>query len=152
LDCLPTANLDDYEPFGFRDGISQPQLDWSRQRTTGSDELTYNNVVALGEFLLGYPNEYGKYTDRPLLDPAERGAGDLLPAEEHPGRKDLGRNGAYLVMRQLEQDVRGFWRFLDGVAKSDESERLRLAEAMVGRTTEGEPLVPLSAKAIPGID
>jgi deferrochelatase/peroxidase EfeB len=48
--------------------------------------------------------------------------------------------------------VRGFWRFLDGVSKSDESARLRLAEAMVGRTTEGKPLVPLSASVVPGIE
>jgi deferrochelatase/peroxidase EfeB len=152
LHCLPTANLDGYEPFGFKDGISQPQIDWSRQRTTSKDELTYTNIVALGEFLLGYPNEYGKYTDRPLLNPSERGAGDLLPAEEYPGKKDLGRNGTYLVMRQLEQDVRGFWRFLDGASKSNETERLRLGEAMVGRTTEGKPLVPLSSNVIPGIE
>jgi hypothetical protein len=26
------------------------------------------NVLALGEVLLGYANEYGKYTNRPLLD------------------------------------------------------------------------------------
>ncbi len=31
--------------------------------------LDYSNIAALGEFLLGYPNEYNKYTERPLLDP-----------------------------------------------------------------------------------
>ena len=36
--------------------------------STGS-QIDYSNVVALGEFLLGYPNEYNKYTDRPLIDP-----------------------------------------------------------------------------------
>ncbi|MGH9663656.1 MAG: Dyp-type peroxidase [Bryobacteraceae bacterium] len=151
LVILPTENLGGYEPFGFKDGISQPQIDWRRQRTIGKDELVYTNVVTPGEFLLGYPNEYGKYTDRPLLEPAERGADRLLHAEDQPGKMDLGRNGTYLVMRQLEQDVSGFWRFLEGAAKSDAPERLRLAARIVGRTTEGEPLVPLNAKAIPGI-
>jgi len=29
---LGTANLDGVEPFGFADGISQPQIDWAQQR------------------------------------------------------------------------------------------------------------------------
>jgi deferrochelatase/peroxidase EfeB len=152
LACLPTSDLKNHEPFGFRDGVSQPEIDWPRQRNTAGDELTYTNIVALGEFLLGYPNEYGKYTDRPVIDSTEKVSEDLLTAEDQPGKKDLARNGTYVVLRQLEQDVRGFWRFLDGASKSDEAKRLRLGEAMVGRTTEGQPLVALSASAIPGID
>ncbi len=152
LACLPTSNLHNNEPFGFRDGISQPDIDWPRQRTPGTTELTYTNIVALGEFLLGYPNEYGKYTDRPLLDPLEEYADYLLSAEDDPSRKDLCRNGTYLVIRQLEQDVRGFWRFADQAAKSDPKERLRLAEAMVGREIGGDPLAPLNPSAIPGVD
>ena len=148
---LPTNDFEGYEPFGFKDGISQPEVDWQRQRSPSQDELTYTNLVALGEFLLGYPNEYGKYTTRPLLDAGAKGADGLLPAEDQPGKKDLGRNGAYVVLRTLEQDVRGFWKFLDAAAKSDASERARLGSAAVGRTTEGEPLVPLSQTAIPGI-
>ena len=51
----------------------------------------YGNLLSIGEFLLGYRNEYGLYTERPLL-PASRG--DLLPpAEEQPDLRDLGRNG-----------------------------------------------------------
>ncbi len=65
---LGTADLGGIEPFGFADGISQPQIDWGRQRDVTRPQLDYSNVVALGEFLLGYPNEYDKYTDRPLLD------------------------------------------------------------------------------------
>ncbi len=52
------------------DGISQPRLDWDRTLPTGDhDQLEYSNCSRLGEFLLGYPNEYGLYTPRPLLDP-----------------------------------------------------------------------------------
>ena len=108
---LGTSNLDGDEPFGFADGISQPEIDWEQQRQTPCNQLEYTNVVALGEFLLGYRNEYGKITDRPLLDPDAANA-ELLPAVDVPDKKDLGRNGTYLVMRQLEQDVRGFWKFL----------------------------------------
>src|SRR6185369_14753736 len=99
--CLATSDLDGIEPFGFTDGISQPLLDWERKRVARDAERTeYSNLCCLGEVLLGYPNEYGGYTDRPLLDRAA--AGPMLPsAEDAPDRADLGRNGSYLVLRQL---------------------------------------------------
>jgi deferrochelatase/peroxidase EfeB len=51
----------------------------------------------------------------------------------------------------LRQDVRGFWQFLDKQTNSDPVERRKLAEAMVGRTMDGRPLVPMSSRPIPGI-
>jgi deferrochelatase/peroxidase EfeB len=70
---------------------------------------------------------------------------------DQPQKKDLGRNGTYLVMRQLEQDVRGFWQFVDKAAHADPEKRVRLAEAMVGRALDGAPLVAVQDKPIPGI-
>jgi Dyp-type peroxidase family len=135
---LGTSDLQGHEPFGFRDGISQPLIEGLSK--TGSPEITHR----FGEFVLGYPNEYGRYTDRPILDPAadpER----LLPVEPETRRPDLGRNGTYLVFRQLSQDVHGFWRFLDHATKcadgsSDPVRRIRLAAKMVGRWPGGAPL------------
>jgi deferrochelatase/peroxidase EfeB len=43
-------------------------------------------------------------------------------------------------MRQLRQDVQGFWTELDRQANGDADLRERLAAAMVGRTKNGEPL------------
>jgi deferrochelatase/peroxidase EfeB len=152
LDCLPTSNLFGAEPFGFKDGISQPTLDWQRQRAPHGDQLEYGNLLTLGEFLLGYPNEYGKYTDRPLLN-SDAPASLMLPfAEDAPDKRDLGRNGAYLVLRQLQQDVRGFWRFLDGQAGSNLEARQSLADSMVGRRVNGDPLLPTSTQTIEGTD
>lgn len=152
LDCLPTSNLFGVEPFGFNDGISQPEPDWKRVRTPTKDQLEYGNLLTLGEFLLGYVNEYGKYTDRPLLDPGAS-ASSLLPfAEDAPDKRDLGRNGTYLVFRQLQQDVRGFWQFVESYADSDPHARQTLAEAMVGRRMNGDPLLPTTTQAIEGID
>jgi deferrochelatase/peroxidase EfeB len=149
--CLDTSNMGDQEPFGFRDGISQPEVDWPGERVVGGDEVSYSNVVSLGEFVLGYPNEYGKYTDRPLVRPQDDPADDLLPALDDPASKDLARNGTYLVLRQLEQDVRGFWQFLDRAAKGDAETRYQLGAAMVGRTRTGEPLMPDTGAAIAGV-
>ena len=147
---LKTADLDGIEPFGFADGISQPQLDWARQRDPTRPQIDYGNVVALGEFLLGYPNEYNKYTERPLLDPDPASA-NVLPAEDAPEKKDLGRNGTYLVMRDLQQDVRAFWQFVSQQTAGNVGAGEKLAAAMVGRTRTGDPLVPIQQEPIPGI-
>lgn len=150
VDWLQTENLDGVEPFGFTDGISQPQLDWQQQRRAPHSAFDYGNVVALGEFLLGYRNEYDKITDRPLLDINAASAG-LLPALDDPSKQDLGRNGSYLVLRQLEQDVRGFWQFVNQRAGGDRAAAQTLAAAMVGRTRTGAALVPIQPQPIAGI-
>jgi deferrochelatase/peroxidase EfeB len=142
LEELPTSDMHGREPFGFADGISQPQPDWDGTRHPGtSADLQYGNLITVGEFLLGYRNEYGQYTNRPLLDPGSSGAVDLPIAEDDPSRRDLGRNGSYLVFRELHQDVRGFWQYLIEQTGSREKS-IRLAEAMVGRRMSGEPLIP----------
>jgi deferrochelatase/peroxidase EfeB len=146
---LLTSTLGPNEPFGFMDGISQPEIDWKDQLSTDLHERNeYTNKLKTGEILLGYRNEYGLYTDRPLLDANAEPAAEILPpAEDQPDLRDLGRNGCYLVMRQLDQDVPGFWQFVDQTSGGDEAEREQLASAMVGRSRDGTPLVAGSSKA-----
>ncbi|PJK21426.1 Dyp-type peroxidase [Mycolicibacterium goodii] len=127
------------EHFGFRDGISQPAV-------AGYDDGAPGNTVAAGEFLLGYPNAYGQYTDRPVVDPTAD-PHDLLPlAADQPGRRDLGKNGSYLVFRQLRQDVAGFWNSVsersgDVLGTERVAACVGLAAKMVGRWPSGAPLV-----------
>lgn len=146
VESLPAADLDGFEPFGFRDGISQPELDWQGTRKPGgAEDMDYQRRIALGEFLLGYRNEYDLYTDRPLLAASIPRAQELPLAEEQPNHHDLGRNGTYLVLRQLQQDVSGFWRWVRQQSEGDDS-ALELAEAMVGRHLDGSPFARLNAR------
>jgi Dyp-type peroxidase family len=132
------------EHFGFRDGLSQPVvrndnrlLDPPSLLERGRPEDT----VEAGEFLLGYRNEYGNLPESPTVaaesDPA-RWLGDVA---DHPGRRDLGRNGTYLVFRQIEQHVPAFWKFVSKHAGESSAERRRIAAKMVGRWPNGAPLV-----------
>ena len=150
---LPTDDLGDIEPFGFADGISQPKIDWEQHQSTDlHDRHQYSNWVAPGEFVLGYPNEYGRYTARPLIDPRQNRLASLLPdAPDQPALKDFGRNGTYLVVRQLHQDVPGFWQFMHKAAGADPVKREQLAASMVGRERDGSPLVPANKLPIAGI-
>src|SRR5262249_15544270 len=153
LRCLSTAVVDGYEPFCLKDGLRPPGLDWNQKREVcDSNQLAYGNIVALGEFLLGYANEYGQYTASPTVDAASDRQSALLPATDQPSKRDLGRNGTYLVLRDLRQDVHGFWQFLEMQSGSDPAIMESLAEAMVGRKRDGAPLVPISDRPIAGIE
>ena len=150
---LSTTDMGGFEPFGFADGLSQPQIDWDRELPAADQqELTYRNLSCLGEFVLGYPNEYGLYTPRPVLA-ASRDPQQLLPrAEDSPNSADLGRNGSYLVIRQLRQDVRGFWQALNTRAGGVDVEREWLASHLVGRTRSGEPIVVTGGEPAPDLN
>jgi Dyp-type peroxidase family len=111
-DALP----DEKEHFGFRDGISQPSI---RDPNAGPWRRTsFDAPVAPGEFVLGYEDE-----------------GGTTP----PPPPELGFNGSYMVVRKLEQDVRGFWDFLLEEGGADKREWL--AAKILGRWRDGSPLV-----------
>ena len=147
----------DPEPFGFADGISQPLIQGTYKAER--DEANSLHIVAPGEFVLGYPDGRGNTPPGPHLsalhDPA-----NILPVcnpdpvaatndVNHP--RDLGRNGSFLVIRQLEQDVNAFEAYCE--AEADRLRRERrlqppyfvtaefIGAKMMGRWKNGAPLV-----------
>ena len=124
------------EHFGFHDGIAQPTIQ-------GLDRVdSPGNTVAAGEFILGYKNSYDQYPDTPMIT-SEKSAGKLPEAQEG-GMLDIGKNGSYLVFRQMEQDVELFWKYMEKVtgenSKADAYEMIKLAAKMVGRWPSGAPV------------
>ena len=86
---------DGREHFGFRDGINQPEL----VPYPEIDNKKTPNRIALGEFLFDHRNQDGDVSEVPIL---KRTDTDTC----------RGSNGTYMVFRQLEQDVEGFWNWL----------------------------------------
>lgn len=130
---LGADDLSDREPFGFKDGVSQPTI----ASVTGAPDPA--EALRPGEFVLGYGNEYGQQSERPLL-PASADPERML-SRDRSGAPDLGRNGTYLVFRQLRQDVDGFWGYVREAADGDAAEAEHLAARIVGRWPSGAPVV-----------
>ncbi|MCC8400492.1 hypothetical protein LJ655_01055 [Paraburkholderia sp. MMS20-SJTN17] len=131
------------EPFGFADGVSQPIIrglpHWTRKNSP-------NDLVDAGEFVLGYPDNLGVICPLPSIkasfDP-NRTLPDIgsdpfrkrpeFASYEGEGRRDIGSNGTYLVVRQYLQHLDAFdaWYRRTGIRGGAPS----VAE---GTTTRGE--------------
>ena len=131
---------DNKEAFGFHDGISQPVIKGSGKN--GPD----NDIIETGEFLMGYKNEHGLFPDTPLLK-SEQGNAAMLPDDPSgSGFKDLGKNGTYMIFRQMEQHVDKFWNTMEQLTLNpdgtvNETAKIRLASKCVGRWPSGASLV-----------
>ena len=128
------------EPFGFRDGISQPAIEGAAQKL-----LPGQSVIKAGEFLLGHVDEYGDLVPVPTvsreLDPDRF----LTPDPTQTARASFGHNGSFLVFRKLAQDVKGFQSFVERTIRnadgSNNPDRAKLLSAkMIGRWPSGAPL------------
>jgi len=131
---LNTTNIGSKEHFGFEDGIMNPLIAGVGGINARYKAEEEQNVVMPGEFILGYPNEYEKF---PLSPGVKTGAGDTF---------DIGRNGSYMVFRQLEQDVKVFWEFIFRLSENDPHLQGMgpelIAAKIMGRRLNGEPLAP----------
>lgn len=143
------AEADTYssrEPFGFRDGMGQPQMEGIKGVGQG--------IIKTGEFIMGYMDEYGMFPITPVVLTAEDPQ-NILPAYTNPNAKtpykDLGFNGSYLVHRKLQQDVKGYWEFILQNSHHDAIKALWMAAKFVGRWPSGAPLVLAPAKDDPAL-
>ena len=121
---------DTKEHFGFNDGIGQPVIEDGGRLQRQLDRTGHATVLKAGEFILGHEDDYGF---APIIPRAA-------------GMDEFGRNGTYLVFRQLKQHVAEFWHFLDEATRrpegaSDPEARARLGAKFVGRWMSGAPLV-----------
>jgi Dyp-type peroxidase family len=142
---------DSHEHFGFADGMGQPAIEGTFQ----AERAAARNVIKAGEFLLSYTNDYGKPADSPMVNAVRDPNGLLPPPPASDGVRvatsaqtdvhDLGRNGTYLVFRQLAQDVALFRHFVDEATRRvdgqlDAVASDHLAAKVVGRWQNGAPL------------
>ena len=115
------------------------------------------HLVEPGEFILGYPDNRGNIPPGPTLaatlDPA-----NMLPLVSGTvdfsrtvveDQRDIGFNGSFLVIRELEQDVDGFWDYC-GREAARLADRLPqpyvikdefIAAKLIGRWTDGSSLM-----------
>ena len=132
------------EPFGFRDGLSQPRILGLRSdggnAASGPAPSTLrpearDHVIAAGEFILGYRNEYNELSYCPDVQEWTAGARDPTVGSR------FALNGSYLAVREIEQDVKAYQAFDGGGAKvpgcpADAS----AGELMMGRRRNGGAL------------
>jgi len=132
------------EHFGFRDGLSQPLVEGFVDAKHPHPD--HASPIKAGEFLLSYENEYAEIPDSPGV-PAALDTKGVLPSAREAGWKELGRNGSYLVLRKLRQDVESFQSFLEthkelAVGETDALKKQWLAAKLLGRWPNGAPLHP----------
>lgn len=130
---IPGA-MTSFEPFGFVDGLAQPLIRGLRlsraeqQARAAAGPVFDDRVVAPGEFLLGYKNEFGELAYCPDVK--------QNPTPAVPFSLD----GSYLAVRQIRQDVAAFRAFERAQAPRPPGEPA-LVEKMIGRRKDGAPLV-----------
>lgn len=106
-----------HDHFGFRDRLSQPVMKGSGEEPTPGS----GPALEPGEFILGYPDEFGPPTALP--EPAA-----------------LSRNGSYMAYRRIEEHVGRFRDYLSDHAETPQQQEL-LAAKFMGRWRSGAPLV-----------
>jgi deferrochelatase/peroxidase EfeB len=150
---LQEIRADKTEAFGFVDGISQPVIRGTYKGLRNADPI---HLVEPGEFILGYPDNRGNLPPGPTM-PATADPKNQLPLVETSDFartsvedvRNVGFNGSFLVIRQLEQNVDGFKQYCE-----DEATKLAgklpppyniikdfIAAKLVGRWPDGASLL-----------
>lgn len=121
------------EHFGYVDGVSQPMIKGlarAEQARLARPETYRLHAVAAGEFVLGQPNERTVCT----------------PYPKHPKDLEFGKNGSYLVLRQMDQHVGAFNEMVKDLAAhypTEENPKEMAAAKIMGRYRDGAPLTAI---------
>ncbi len=129
--CQPTTTSARPEPFGVRDGISNPTLRGSGQVLTSGhgvpDPLGKDGwrELAAGEVVFGYPNEEG-----------------LFPGAT--AAREIVANGSFLVWRKIQHHDDAFERLATSVAEQlklpwEQGKREEVLSTIFGRDSKGVP-------------
>jgi Dyp-type peroxidase family len=116
LNATPPFNYA-HDHFGFRDRLSQPVIEGSGEEPTPGSGAP----LKAGEFILGYPDEFG-------------------PVVNLPQPEVISRNGTYAAYRRLQEHVALFRDYLRSNAGTPDEQEL-LAAKFMGRWRSGAPLV-----------
>ncbi|MBW4622749.1 MAG: Dyp-type peroxidase [Cyanosarcina radialis HA8281-LM2] len=156
-------DLPGHEHFGFKDGISQPGVrgrissadrDFLTPRAIAPEDLNATLYAKPGQPLI-WPGQFVLGYNRQKPDDA------IAPQPPSPPAPDWAKNGSYLVLRRLRQDVPAFWQFVtDRAAKLSQKAGFanmtpeRLASLLIGRWPSGAPIMrsPNSENASLGQD
>jgi Dyp-type peroxidase family len=106
-----------HDHFGYRDRLSQPVIEGSGEVPTPGSGAP----LKPGEFILGYPDEWG-------------------PPANLPQPEILSRNGSFMAYRRLQEHVGKFRDFLRQHGQTPEEQEL-IAAKLMGRWRSGAPLV-----------
>lgn len=113
------------EHFGYRDGIADVEFKGMPfPHVDGRGKLMPDGSwapLATGEFLLGYPDESPEWPVAPMPH-------------------TLARNGTFMAVRKLHQNVASFRKYLDKQGKKFPGGKELLAAKFVGRWRDGTPL------------
>lgn len=133
--------------FGLRDNFSQPRPAVDAEPDPAQRVGAKRDDVRLGELLCGYGNDKGDYApeDRETTNrTSDNRRLDNGKAARRKARR-LQRDGSYLVIRKMSQDVAAFERFKEancGVTGGDEK---ALIAKLLGRHPDGPSLVDPAA-------
>lgn len=114
------------EHFGYLDGIGDVEFKGMPfPHVDGHGKLMPDGSwapLATGEFLLGYPDESPEWPIAPMPH-------------------TLARNGTFMAVRKLHQNVASFRKYLDEKSKQYPGGKELLAAKFVGRWRDGTPLI-----------
>lgn len=155
-----------HEHFGFLDGVSQPGL---RGRISEDEHDVFTlrqnpqkpldqgkpgqDLLWTGEFVFGYPGQdaFAKEITEPGKDSlfGEKWQ-DGKPPDVKPQEGPIwAKDGSFLVIRRLRQDVAAFHKFLADQAQAINTTPELLGAKLVGRWKSGAPIMRAKAKDNP---